>query len=181
MKNDYEVKRCTRVCAVNQRELRPGESFYSVLRAEGGTVLRDDYSMEAWQGPPDHAIGWWKSRMPERDERRARLAPNDQLLQLFQELHQRGSTDGGAADHDLLYVLALLLVRRRVLRLEETTGVDENTDLDGATAERNHVQELVLYCPRQDETYHVAATDPDERRIQEIQDQLATLLYADAA
>ena len=61
---DYEVQRCTRHCAATGRELQPGETFYSTLTAEGSQVVRHDYSVEAWQGPPEGVLGWWKSHMP---------------------------------------------------------------------------------------------------------------------
>jgi hypothetical protein len=66
------------------------------------------------------------------------------------------------------YVLALLLVRRRVMRLEE-----QEYDERGAEV-------LVLYCPRRDTTYRVPAIAPDPSRIDEIQEELAKLLFAKA-
>lgn len=159
---DYEVQRCTRRCAATQRELAEGELFYSVLVAEGAQVLRYDYSAEAWQGPPQgNVLGWWKSHMPTREAKRAHLAPNDVLLEYFQELIERGDQP------DVAYVLALLLVRRRVLRLDETA-----LEAGGEV--------LVLTCPREDATYRVPALTPSDERTDEIQQQLAQLLYADA-
>ena len=37
---------------------------------------------------------------------------------------------------------------------------------------------LVLYCPRRDVTYEVHAVVPDAARVEEIQQQLAELLFA---
>ena len=62
---DYELQRCTRHCAVTERELQPGETFFSTLTAEGAELARRDYSVEAWQGPPAGVVGWWKSKMPQ--------------------------------------------------------------------------------------------------------------------
>jgi hypothetical protein len=67
------------------------------------------------------------------------------------------------------YVLALLLVRRRVLR-EDEPELDEQGR-----------QVLVLYCPRRDATYKVPTAIPTEARINEIQEELAKLLFAKAA
>ena len=62
---DFHVQRCTRRCAGVDRELLPGETFYAVLVTEGAEVVRLDFSESAWQGPPDDAIGWWRSRIPD--------------------------------------------------------------------------------------------------------------------
>jgi len=111
---DYEVQRCTRHCAVTGRELQPGETFYSTLSAAGAQVVRNDYSQESWQGPPEGILGWWKSHMPARDAKKMHWAPNDVMLDLLETLESQPDKQ------DLRYVLALLLIRRRVVRLEET-------------------------------------------------------------
>ncbi len=88
---DFEVQRFTRRCAATDRELAPGELFYSVLLAEGAEVVRHDYAAEAWNGPPVEALGWWKSQLPAADAKpkKPQWAPNDVMLRLFDELAER--------------------------------------------------------------------------------------------
>ena len=160
---DYDVQRCTRRCEATNRELAEGETYYSVLVLDGADLQRHDYSTEAWQGPPaEGVVGWWKAQVPTRQAKHARMAPNEVLLELFQELQ------GQPAAQDMLYVLALLLVRRRVFRLEETQFDDQGREV------------MVLYCPRQEATYRVGVETPSEQRIAEIQNQLSELLFAGA-
>ncbi len=159
---DYEIQRCTRRCAATGRELAPGEEFYSVLLAEGADLKRCDYSVEAWTGPPEDAIGWWKSQMPSSTSKRIHWAPNDVMLHFFEQLEPQPDKQ------DMRYVLALLLVRRRVVRLEEQEYDDQGREL------------LVLYCPRRETTYRVPAVTPGPSRTNEIQEELAKLLFAKA-
>src|SRR4029079_90309 len=159
---DYEVQRCTRHCAVTGRELQPGETFYSTLTPEGANVLRRDYGAESWSGPPAGVLGWWKSHMPARDARRMHWAPNDVMLDLLESLESQHDKQ------DMRYVLSLLLVRRRVLRLE---GTDHDPQLGEVS---------VLYCPRREVTYRVTTNIPGEERAAEIQEELARLLFAGA-
>ena len=68
---DFEIRRSGRRCAKTDREFRQGEVFYSVLIPEGSEVQRYDYCHEAWQGPPENAIGTEsaeQSRRGRRDE-----------------------------------------------------------------------------------------------------------------
>ncbi len=161
---DYDIHRAARHCAATGRELAEGEIFYSVLLTEANGWKRLDYSADAWQGPPaEGALGWWKSRMPSRESKKARLAPNDVLLEYFQELVDR------PAEQDTLYVLALLLVRRRVFRLEETEKNPAGQDV------------LVLYCPRDETTFRVAERSLSEEQTNEIQARLSQLLYAESS
>ncbi len=159
---DFEVQRCTRRCAKTDRELRPGEWFYSVLVSEDSVIVRHDYCTDAWEEPPEDAVGWWKSQMPEANARRANWAPNDVMLDYFQQL------DGQTDKRDVRYILALLMVRRRILRLEEN-----NVDEEGG-------EFLVLFCPRNDMEYRVAVAGPDAARAEEIQEELAHLLLSHA-
>ncbi len=85
------------------------------------------------------------------------------MLQLFDELAEQPHRA------DMHYVLALLLVRRRVLRLEETERDDPARET------------LLLYCPRRQTEYKVPVVAPDDARADEIQQDLARLLLSDAA
>ncbi|MCE9608448.1 MAG: hypothetical protein K8U03_26490 [Planctomycetia bacterium] len=161
---DFEVVKSTRTCAVSGREIAAGETYYTVLMKDGAMVKRLDYSAASWNGPPEDAIGWWKSTMPAREgSKKQKLAPSEVMLQLFAEL------EDSPEQYDLRYVLTLLLIRRRLMRLEETVKEDD-TGVAGET--------MVLYCPRDEQTYRVRVVDPSEPRVAEIQAYLGQLLYA---
>lgn len=157
---DYEVQRCTRHCAATGRELRDGETFYSALVSRGANLERVDYSAEGWSGPPEQAIGWWKSQVPSKDQKKAQMAPSDVLLDCFLQLADEPDKQ------DMRYVLALLLVRRRILRLEQTEVNEQG------------IETLVLLSPRDESLHHVPSIMPDEAREAEIQAELSQLLYA---
>jgi hypothetical protein len=169
---DFEVQRSTRRCAATDRPLEPGELSYSVLEVNGADVVRKDYCSEAWTGPPESALGWWKARVPEPTAKKVKLAPNDVLLELFDELADRPEQS------DLRYVLVLLLIRRRVLRLDAPTEI-VGTSTRHANVESSH-ETMSVYCPKRETTYSVPAVMPDPARIDEIQQQLSDLLIAGA-
>ena len=160
---DFDVQRFTRRCAQTERELQPGEVFYSVLVAEGSSVVRRDYAADTWEGPPSGAIGVWKSHVPDAHSKKMHWAPNDVILHYFEQL----ATEPEKAD--MRYVLALLMIRRRIVRLEESEADEQGQE------------HYVLYCPRNEREYRVAVVAPTEPRIGEIQNELAELLFADSA
>ncbi|HEV3418647.1 MAG TPA: hypothetical protein VG056_17640 [Pirellulales bacterium] len=160
---DFDVQRFSRCCIVSGRELAPGETFYSALIPSGANVVRQDYSAEAWQGPPADALGWWKSQVPTAETKKSQWAPNDMMLDLFDQLADQPDRA------DMRYVLALLLVRRRVLRLEETEKNEQQ------------LETLLVYCPRREADYRVPVIMPDAARAGEIQQLLAQLLFRAAA
>lgn len=169
---DFEVQRCTRCCAATERALEPGDECYSVLEVSGADVVRKDYCSAAWKGAPENAFGWWKSRVPEPTAKKIKLAPNDVLLELFEKLAEQ------IDQQDLRYVLALLLVRRRVLRVDVA---DEPRHADSSDVPSDYGMEaMTLYCTKRDTTYQVATAMPAGERIDEIQQQLSQLLIAGA-
>jgi hypothetical protein len=101
--------------------------------------------------------------MPEANAKRANWAPNDVMLDYFQQLE--GQTDKA----DIRYILALLMVRRRIVRLEESE-IDEQGS-----------ESLVLFCPRNEIEYRVLVVMPNAARAEQIQDELARLLLSDTS
>lgn len=162
---DFEVKRCSRRCAVTDQELAPGDAYYSVLEADGAEVVRRDYSTSAWSGPPESALGWWESRVPLDGAAKPKLAPGEVALELFDRWAETPEMQ------DAVYVLSLFLVRKRVFRFAET-------GFEAREVQGNHLQ---FYCPARAAEYDVAVVDVSAERAAAIQDQLVGLLYSDAA
>jgi hypothetical protein len=159
---DFEVQKFTRRCATSERELAPGETFYSVLLPQGAEVIRLDYASECWQGPPEAAIGWWRAEVPDPQANRLDWAPHDVMLHCFEQVHEEPSKQ------DFCYVLALLMIRRRIFKLELT-----ERDAQGR-------ETLLVYCSRNDTEFRIPAATPDTARVQAIQQELAELLFAKA-
>lgn len=101
--------------------------------------------------------------MPDADAGKARLAPSEVALELFDRWQDE------PAMHDAAYVLALFLVRKRVFRFAEA-GFDQQP----AAA-------LRLHCPSRAADYEINAIEVDAQRAEEIQSQLIDLLYSDVA
>jgi hypothetical protein len=85
------------------------------------------------------------------------------MLDYFQQLEEQSGKE------DVRYILTLLMIRRRILRLE-----DSEFDEDG-------VEKMVVFCPRNETEHRVPVVSPDPDRASEIQDELARLLFADAS
>jgi hypothetical protein len=158
---DFEIAHCSRQCAATGRTLAPGETYFSTLHLENGSPVRRDIAAEAWTSPPEGLVAWWKSRMADGDGLRPKLAPQDVLLNLFAELA------GNAAEAEFRYVLGLLLIRRRIVRLEETRR-------------QGDAEMMVLECSRRGEQYELPVATPDAERTETLERRLVELLYGGA-
>jgi hypothetical protein len=162
MQLDVEIAPCTRRCAVSGRALAPGEHYYSTLHMEQGAPVRRDYAADAWTGLPDGGVAWWHSQVADGDPSRARLAPQDVLLDLFAALANE------PAEAEFRYVLGLLLLRRRLVKLQESRDVAAPDT-------------LVLDCPRREEQFELRVAPPTPENAAEVERRLCDLLYSGGA
>lgn len=118
--NDLTVSPPTRLCAASGRELQEGEKVYSLLTEQDGQVVRVDYAADAWTGPPDDCIAFWLGRIPPSRRDRKPTLSDDALWDCFERL----ADPQGDSQQRLRYVMALLLMRRRKLKFEDTVKRD---------------------------------------------------------
>lgn len=160
---DLKLHRPQTTCATTGRPFAPGEMFYSALVRRRGAVERLDMAAEVWQGPPEESIAWWRSRYPQAGAAGPTLAPPDVLLDALESLEAGG-------DDPLRYMLALQLVRRRVLRIVD----DPAAESDEGT--------LTFTCRKRDREYRVRLVDAAEAAADGVEARLAALLWSgDAA
>ncbi len=123
---DFQIKRSTRRCHATGKDLKPGDEFFSELvttsAGEAMEFVRHDYCIEAWgaKRPAPDAVGWWRGRIPTLDSNRVYWAPAEVLKEYFYRLLASPQCEARA------WVMAMLLVRKRLLRLEQ-----EETDAAG--------------------------------------------------
>jgi hypothetical protein len=161
---DLKLHRPQTACATTGRPFAPGELFYSVLVRSGGTLARIDTATEAWLGPPAGAIAWWRSRYPQAGATGPTLAPPDVLLDALESLEDE-------ADDGLRYLLALQLVRRRVLRI-----------VDDAAEPQPRAGTVTFACRKRDREYRLRPLAATEAGVDGLESRLAALLWSgDAA
>lgn len=112
----WEVTRCSGVCTATGRALAEGEEHYAVLVEEGESFRREDYSLEAWSGPPAGAFCFFKTRVPFKEKKKRLLVDDDVLVNFFTRL---ADATEEARVH-FRFVLALILMRKRLLKYEQT-------------------------------------------------------------
>jgi hypothetical protein len=117
----WKIEPATRRCAKTGEELAEGCEFYTVLFEEGEGFRREDYSLEAWEGPPEGAYCHFRSRVPIREKKQRLLVDDDMLINFFVRLAE--AEDAGKLR--FRFVLALILMRKRILKFEETVHEDD--------------------------------------------------------
>ena len=118
---DFNIRPVAKSCAKSGRVFLPGDECWSVLFEKDGQLVRQDFSSEAWSGPPADAIGHWRCQVPDTVESGRPKFDPDSLFDYFLQL----SDSPNQVQQQYRYVLALLLLRKRRLILEEVIDVDD--------------------------------------------------------
>jgi hypothetical protein len=122
----FSIGRSTGRCASTGRELRPGDRRVTALverDASEGTpegFERLDYSEEAWDSGarPARSFGFWRGVVPESGGKPRPFIDDDELLALFEQLGDGEEALADPRKRAFRFVLALLLIRKRLLRHE---------------------------------------------------------------
>jgi len=131
--NTYSLGSPTRQCAATGRELKTGEPFVGALCQDVQTeeFRRLDYCAQAWEGgarpgAPLELIGTWRGVVPDPNEKRKLLLDEGSLLDLFEQTGEAGGGEPAAVRRREVFrfVLALILIRRRMLVCEKSTWGD---------------------------------------------------------
>ena len=155
----YQIQTAARTCARTGRNLKPGETFFSVLYERDGQWVREDISTEAWTSAPAEAFSFWRTRMPEEGQPKKPALDDEMLWSCFQRLPEQSDPKQTA----FRYVLALLLMRRKKLRFEEMR--------------RENGQEwLVVRDPKQKKLLQILDPRLTEQQMTEVQEELENLL-----
>lgn len=156
---NFDFKKSARKCSESGVEFQPGEVFFSaLLELPDGSTARRDFHPDNWQGPPDDCLGWWKSRVPERDKGRIFWAPRKVMFAYFEHLLSSPRTQ------DIAFVTGLLLVQKRYLQWD-----DQDSDRD-----MMRLRDRSGKCD-----YEIEAVEISPTRMGEIQNELSERLFTD--
>jgi len=122
-------------CASN---FKAGQSYVSVLFDRVAGFERQDYCVNCFQDkPPASVFSFWKAVVADTDEHEAPRPALDvaSVLDFFRRLEGEQEPQKIA----FRYVLALMLTRKKVLRLQGGTGQDALVFTEGRGGERHAV------------------------------------------
>jgi hypothetical protein len=133
-----------------------------VLIEAGDSFTRVDYSVQAWQGPPENASCFFKTRVPAKEQRKKMLVNNELLTSFFERL----GDETKPVRLQFRFVLALILMRKRLLRYE-SSAVDDGVEVWRMTIARDQTSHRVINPQLTDE------------QIEGVSRQLSAILHSD--
>ncbi len=158
-----QIDRTAGRCVRTGRQFEEGEEYYAVLFEDGDVFRREDYSLDAWKDPPKNAYCFFKTKMPIKAERKRLLVDDHLLFSFFQRL----ADETEMARLQFRFVLALILMRKRLLKYDETVH-------DGDS------ESWRLRCTKDQSSHLVLNPQLTDDQIEGVSKQLSAILHADA-
>ena len=161
MKQDWNMPRRAESCVACQRTFNVGETFRAFLYETREGYVRRDYCDGC---PPDATmppVGAWKTHRPEPTARKTVPFDREAMYAFFERLDDSADPPR----RQFRFVLALLLWRKKVLRLDQTVA-----DVTGEVWE--------FSAARGEATFRVPRPELAEEQLDRLSAQLEQLLAA---
>jgi len=156
------VKR-TGACSKCQKAFEEQEVYHATLNESKEGFERRDYCQSCWSDLlRDESFSFWQAKVPKKEERRKLFVDDVVLVDFFKRLME--SPDPAKAGFG--FVLALILMRKRLLKYVSTTMKDDfeiwNMKLSGDQRE-----------------YQVPNPHLDDQQIEKIRSELSSVLASE--
>lgn len=163
MAEAWHIARSSRTCAHGGAPIDPGVGFYSALVEKDDTFERMDFSLESWSEVDKEAFfSYWKNKPSTGGADKKPPVDFERLLSFFDSLE--GAEEPGK--RLLRYVLALILARRRRLRLDDMSRTDVG-------------DRLLVYDRRTQKTLEITAPEAGREELEKTQEKLNQLFDCD--
>jgi len=161
---DWNIQRSNRQCCSCSKQFAEGENYYSALFDTGNEFERADYCTECWggSGAENKAFSFWKTHVAPREEQKKLFVDDEVLLDFFLRL---SAEEGEQPEHKVKfrYILALVLLRKKLLRFVDIVREDEQ-------------EILLLRYPKQDREFRVIDPGLTEEEADTVKDDLSQVL-----
>ena len=158
----WKVQRTSCKCGGTEKELLPGEEIYAALVETEEGFERIDFCKEFWEAAPPQVYCYWKYKIPVKEEKQKLLVDNNVLTNVFLRL----AGEDQEKKINFRFVLALILMRKRILKYDTTVIQDE--------------KEIWKMKMVKDPNLHdVVNPHMDDEKIQEVSHELSSILNGD--
>lgn len=114
---DWEIKKTLGQCYETGREFALGEQYYAALvEIETGQLERRDYSADCWERDKPAVYCFWKTKMPDSQQKKKLFIDDEMLMAFFERLTEETEQE----KVNFRFVLTLVLMRKRKLKYESS-------------------------------------------------------------
>lgn len=159
---EWHISKPLGKCFGSDAEIQQGQEYYGALIETDDGFERRDYSVEYWQQNQPSVYCYWKSVLPDSQQKRKIFIDDDMLLAFFERLADENDQE----KIDFRFVLMLVLMRKRKLKYQGTKRQDDREIWE-------------LKNMRDKEIVSVINPHLDEERIEQLREQMGQIMQGE--
>lgn len=159
---EWEINKPLGQCSGTERTIEYGEEYFAALVETEEGLQRRDFSADYWENEKPEVFCYWKTRLPEPGQKKQLFVDDQMLMAFFERLEKETEQE----KVNFRFVLALILMRKRILKYDETKNIDGREIWRLRKVGDKHIEEVV--------NPHL-----DEEQIEQLSSQIGEILHAD--
>ena len=160
--NEWEVDKPFGRCYGTGRKIEYGEEYFGALVQTDEGLQRRDFCADYWESQKPEVFCYWKTRLPQPGQKRQLFVDDQMLMAFFERLEKETEQE----KIDFRFVLALILMRKRILKYDATRVEDDK-----------EIWRLRIVGEKQ--TAEVVNPHLDEEQIEQLSSQIGEILQAE--
>lgn len=159
---EWEIKKTIGQCSGTGREFQIDEEYFAALVDTDEGLQRVDFSVDYWQQEEPAVYCFWKTRMPDPEQKKKIFVNDEMLMAFFDRLAEETDSD----KINFRFVLTLILMRKRRLKYD-ACRIEDGNEL------------WTLKVTAQDRTAEVVNPHLTEDQIESLSSQMGQILQTD--
>ena len=160
--DEWEITKPLGQCYGTGRQIAVGEEYFAALVETEGGLERRDFSAEFWQSSAPEVYCYWRTKLPDPQQKKQLFVDDDMLMAFFERLERESEQE----KMNFRFVIMLVLMRKRRLKYDSTIT------RDGAEVWR-------LRVVGADQFVEVTNPHLDEEQIQQLSAQIGEILQVE--
>ncbi|MBN2181239.1 MAG: hypothetical protein JW715_04935 [Sedimentisphaerales bacterium] len=119
---EWEINKPIGQCSGSGKTIEYGEEYFGALVETEEGLQRRDFSAEYWQSEKPDVFCFWKTKLPNPDQKKQIFVDDDMLMAFFERLEKETEQE----KINFRFVLALILMRKRHLKYDQTRNDSGN-------------------------------------------------------
>ena len=116
----WEVNKPLGQCCGTGQQIECGQEYFAALVETKEGLQRQDFSTEYWETEKPQVYCYWKTKLPDPNQKKQIFIDDDMLMVFFERLQQETDQE----KINFRFVIMLILMRRRKLKYDSTRTED---------------------------------------------------------
>ena len=159
---EWEITKPIGQCHGTGNTIEYGQEYYGALVETENGLERRDYCSEYWDAHKPEVFCYWKSKLPNPEQKKQIFVDDQMLMAFFERLENETDPE----KINFRFVLALVLMRKRLLKYDNTKKEDS-------------MEVWTLRVTGEKRTVDVLNPNLDQDQIEQLTSQIGQILQSD--